>query len=278
MNRTRPSVLRSALLCPAVLGLLAACDPSAPPTEDPPIDDPPPGWLCEETELDGMGDIKSVWRNTRPSEGVVLGERGVGTGVGVDMSNEQRFDQAGRLVYEALDLGADGSVDLLNEWTYDDAGVLRESLDDWTAPVRSIHEYDDAAHEVRRLVTNEETGAQRAVTFENDAQGLPLTTCTDQGADGSIESESHHLSEYDGRDRLSAYWYALTADGQPFEGNEFVYDDDDQLVQQDWISELDSPERYLFSYDELGRLVEKTQDYGPDGDVDVRWLSKWCDD
>jgi len=286
MIQPRP-VVHLFLISSTLGGLALGCD-------DPPSNEatPPVSRICEKSEQ-SLARGLTVWTEVDSYDADGRRTRTVRTAVDEEAGEhavDYRYDAAGRLVEEAHDEGANGSIDWTVAWTrnargdwtlavstwpiwsyrhervFDDASgqLLSERVDDFTNGTWDLLSTQswEAGRLVQRIEDTFTVPARQVFDYSYDAAGRLVVVRADLGADATADGFVTRV--YDAEGRLTEV-ASRSPDRRWIEGSTFTFDAAGNVVARVWDSTLDGLEASRFVYDEAGNLLTRAFSYGRDG-------------
>jgi hypothetical protein len=191
----------------------------------------------------------------------------------VDSTETIRYDLGGSITTDTLDEDADGKVELVAEYVYNDEGrwvrINRYTDDPTTASSFDHFEYDELGRLSYWNADDDANGVDDVVRHYEYEGRLLVRETLDSNADGRVDKVTRHSYDAFGRVTLSEFFFA----NDSLLNYSYRYDySDGLLLRRDRIAANRVTEIVSYIYDSVGRLVREDIDDYADGSVDSFWL------
>ena len=174
-----------------------------------------------ELDIDRDGSTEDISTFTYTLGRMTRLERDQGANGTIDRIETYTYDESGHLLREEVDRNADGSAERIHTYTYNEQGNrTREDTDrdgDGSADQSRIYVYHDATNNYQlqeeRLDMDGDGTPEQITTYSYDENGNLRRTEKDDGGNGSIDSTVEYA--YDEHHNMTRFEVDLNADGTP---------------------------------------------------------------
>lgn len=163
---------------------------------------------------------------------------------------KQAFDDQGRRVRRSVDHGADGQVDAVWRYDYENGRLAVERWDqDGDGKIEEVtrYEYDDAGQLIaEKLDIGVDGTFEQVVRYRRDDKGRVVERSLDKGADG--QPEERVVIEYASGDRRSSVRVDADGDGAFERETAYEYDRHGQLLREETDQRADGTVDAVITY------------------------------